>query len=215
MLVFNFTGIYEKEGLTDLGTLIDLRDLTGTGMYIDAGSESEIKERLFRGGYHKGHMLRFLDNGNYHYMTRVLASFIGEPFDLITFDHHTDDQLPAFFGFRSCGSWRYDIRQENKYLNRSMLIQRYEDFRSSYEASDLPLYISIDKDVLSADELNTNWDQGDMSVEELTDILRELFAARDILAVDVCGEDLEDRPYEANKAFNLSIVRLCNASFGE
>ena len=207
ILFCNFTGIYELEGITDRGVTIDLSDLPGTDMYIDEESEQEIKRRLEAAGA-SAFRLRFLDNGNYHYMTRILASSISGPFDLITFDHHTDDQPPAFEGARSCGSWRMDIAAENKNLRRSMLIRDPEGFERAYIPSDLPLYISIDKDILSPDVLITNWDQGDMTSEQLFELLRKLFDERQILALDICGEDLPGNPYEDNRSFNLHIINL-------
>lgn len=206
ILFHDFTGVYGREGLSGYGEFIDFRHLSGTGMYVDEEAERSIHERLAEKGGAKGYGLRFLDNGNYHYMTRILASFISEPFDLITFDHHTDDKPPAFPGLRSCGSWRLDIRNENSLLKGSMLIQDMEDFGSCYVPSDLPLYISLDKDILSEKVLRTNWDQGDMSEEELFSALRSLYDSRRVIALDVCGEDLPDAPCEANAAFNKKLI---------
>ena len=141
-------------------------------------------------------------------MTRILASYVQEPFDLITFDHHTDDQPPAFGGLKSCGSWRLDIRSENKMLKGSMLVQDRYGFERDYVPSDMPLYISLDKDILSEEVLKTNWDQGDMGGEELFDILTMLFDTRDVIALDVCGEELPDAPCGANKQFNEKLIGL-------
>lgn len=82
--------------------------------------------------------------------------------------------------------------------------------------SDIPLYISIDKDVLSAECSETNWSQGDMSVGELERLLSvflgsqgnernsdtrqndEIYAGdirhTRILGVDICGESQTDIP---------------------
>ncbi len=207
ILFFDFTGVYEAEGFSDTGEHIDLRCLSGTGMYIDDEAERRIRQKIEGIGSLEDHRLRFLDNGNYHYMTRILASYVSEPFELITFDNHTDDKPPAFEGIRSCGSWRLDILRENQYLKTSMLIQKREDFAKAYISSDLPLYISIDKDILSENVLKTNWDQGDMGAEELFAMLDELYSARRIIAVDVCGEDLPDAPCEANRIFNKKMIR--------
>ena len=212
---FDFTSVYEKQEMSEHGDVIDMKDLDGTRMYVDDAAEEEIRHRISAANAAElssvSCPLRFLDNGNYHYMTRILASLITEPFDLITFDHHTDDQPPAFEGAKSCGSWRLDITKENKYLRQSHLIQRYDDYDTIYTPSELPLYISIDKDILSTDVLHTNWDQGDMSREQLFDLLQRLEDTRKILAVDVCGEDLPDNPCEKNKSFNLKLIQL----FGE
>ncbi len=53
----------------------------------------------------------------------------------------------------------------------------------------LPLYLSIDKDVFSADEVRTNWDQGSLSTEGFFRVLRALCEGETpILGVDICGE---------------------------
>lgn len=208
VIFFDFTGIYDREGFADTGYHMDMRDLKGTGMYVDDEAERMIRERLESKGGPEGYRLRFLDNGNYHYMTRILASYIDEPFDLITFDNHSDDQPPAFGSLRSCGSWRLDIRTENPKLQSSFLIQKKEDFYEYYVPSDLPLYISLDKDILSESVLKTNWDQGDMREEELFGLIEILAGSRRILAFDVCGEDLADEPCEANRRFNERIIEI-------
>ncbi len=202
-LFLNFTGIYEAEGISDQGDILDLSFLSGTRMYIDEETERSIKELI---SPFTEYEVRFLDNGNYHYMSRIFASSTGCDFDLVTLDHHTDDQPPAFEGIRSCGSWRLDIRDENPHLKDSYLIQNIKDLDKVCIPSKRPLYISIDKDVLSEEVVNTNWDQGDMSEEELYIILDRLFDNRKILAVDVCGEDLISMPLKANKDFNERLL---------
>lgn len=54
------------------------------------------------------------------------------------------------------------------------------------ESTPDPLYLSIDKDVLAPDEVHTNWDQGVMRLDEMTDAIR-LFRNR-IAGSDVTGE---------------------------
>lgn len=51
-----------------------------------------------------------------------------------------------------------------------------------------PVFLSIDKDVLSADELETDWDQGSMEVKELAAFCRLLSESSHILGIDICGE---------------------------
>ncbi len=210
ILFCDFSGVYEKEGLGGYGDHIDLTELSGTGMYIDADAETAIHERLDRYPDLNAFSLRFLDNGNYHYMTRILASYIKEPFDLLTFDNHTDDKPPAFEGLKSCGSWRLDIALENKYLQGSILVQHSGDIGRAYEPSGLPLYISLDKDILSKAVLETNWDQGDMGEDEFFSVLKTLYETRRVIALDVCGEDLPDNPCESNADFNKRLIhKVC------
>ncbi|MDD5867469.1 MAG: hypothetical protein PUC75_07535, partial [Lachnospiraceae bacterium] len=58
-------------------------------------------------------------------------------------------------------------------------------------AYDLPVYISIDKDVLRVEDARCNWSQGNMSKEELLEMVSEIYRIRRVLGMDICGE--EDR----------------------
>ena len=69
-----------------------------------------------------------------------------------------------------------------------------------------PLYISIDKDVLSEDVLKTNWDQGNMSLEAFYEIFDQLITDNEIIGIDICGEDEPDRNAAANELFNRMII---------
>lgn len=52
----------------------------------------------------------------------------------------------------------------------------------------LPIYISVDKDVFSRDELITNWDQGNMKYADVEEVLRDCMQQYDVVGLDVCGE---------------------------
>lgn len=103
--------------------------------------------------------------------------------------------------------------------------------------TDLPLYISIDKDVLGTEDCETNWSQGDMSIDGLERLLgvflggqgeeRNSDACRNderyagdirhsrILGVDICGEIQTDIPVpeyleaeEKNEKANIELFRF-------
>lgn len=103
--------------------------------------------------------------------------------------------------------------------------------------TDLPLYISIDKDVLGTEYTETNWSQGDMSIDGLERLLsvflggqgeeKNTDACRNderydggirhsrILGVDVCGEvqtDISVSEYleaeEKNEKVNIELFRF-------
>ncbi len=59
--------------------------------------------------------------------------------------------------------------------------------RSKNGGSAIALYISIDKDVISSAEIETNWDQGSLSLAVLLKILEEICKSRKILGADICG----------------------------
>lgn len=51
----------------------------------------------------------------------------------------------------------------------------------------LPIYLSIDKDVLTPEDAATDWDQGTMRLSELLSLLDDLLDARRLLGADLCG----------------------------
>lgn len=77
----------------------------------------------------------------------------------------------------------------------------------------LPVYISVDKDVLSTHEVMTNWDQGEMSLETLLNMIREICTDRKVLGADICGllpassgEAESLKASEAGKITDLKII---------
>ena len=52
----------------------------------------------------------------------------------------------------------------------------------------IPVYISIDKDVLSNSYAVTNWNQGRMSLEMLENVLTLFLLNDNVMGVDICGE---------------------------
>jgi len=57
------------------------------------------------------------------------------------------------------------------------------------------IYVSIDKDALATTEVVTNWDQGSLTFVQLEQALRELFAHRQIIGIDICGERARDQEF--------------------
>ncbi|MCR5650516.1 MAG: hypothetical protein K6F86_04985 [Lachnospiraceae bacterium] len=208
-LICSFSGVYEGQRITAVSDIVDFSDMRGCSMYVDEEAEKIILDRL------SGHSftgLHFIDNGNYHYMTRLFLSFVRDEFDLCLFDHHTDDKPPAFGGLKSCGSWVYDIRNENAFLRDLVHIRKKGDETGLFPG-ERPVYISVDKDVLSADVLHTNWDQGDMTKEEFFEIFTGIIKTRPVLGIDICGEDEPDKSRVENDAFNMEIIDTLRRSF--
>lgn len=50
------------------------------------------------------------------------------------------------------------------------------------------IYITVDKDVLSASEAVTNWDQGRMSLDDILRLVRELGSRHRLIGADVIGD---------------------------
>ena len=75
------------------------------------------------------------------------------------------------------------IRHSRSFASMASLLDAFSD---AMAASVEPTYLTIDKDVLAADVVNTNWDQGVMRLEELTAAIR-LLRGR-LVGSDVTGD---------------------------
>ena len=215
----------------------ELSDLSGCNCYCDAEASDRIRKEIqaFTG---KG--LHFIDSGNYHYMTRLWLEKLQIPFRLLVFDNHTDMQPPAFGGLLSCGGWiavsleelpllqevilvgpdeeaytqvEPDLQQKVLFLSReklsTMTAEEKEGFFNNL-SEDLPLYVSVDKDVLCKGDASTTWSQGDMHLLELMSFLELVLERQNILGMDVCGECDMDSCSEdfLNDHANEAILRL-------
>ena len=215
----------------------ELSDLSGCNCYCDAEASDRIRKEIqaFTG---KG--LHFIGSGNYHYMTRLWLEKLQIPFRLLVFDNHTDMQPPAFGGLLSCGGWiaasleelpllqevilvgpdeeaytqvEPDLQQKVLFLSReklsTMTTEEKEGFFNNL-SEDLPLYVSVDKDVLCKGDASTTWSQGDMHLSELMSFLELVLERQNILGMDVCGECDMDSCSEdfLNDHANEAILRL-------
>lgn len=238
-LLMDFSGIYKDQQFWKgkEAAWVEAQDIPGTNCYCDAEAIDAIRGRI--APYSSGE-IHFIDSGNYHYMTRIWLEKIKEPFELLVFDNHTDMQPPAFGGLLSCGGWIYDslmelpllkkviligpdeeafsrvepeIREKVSFLSREKLREMEESEVQGFvkeQAGELPLYISIDKDVLCEEEADTNWSQGDMRLDTMIGCLETVLAEcavnfkktekpvsdekngeqlfPGVLGVDICGE---------------------------
>lgn len=210
--------------------ILDFTTLSGTTGFCDDAAADEIR-RCIADFPARG--IHFLDNGNFHYLTRFWCEKITEDFALVVYDHHVDLRKPVFPGLMSCGSWIRDVLLRNSHCRAVLIIgpERVQadiierelqslvaedqpprssaparlycfteddilDGRATRElphildALHLPVYISIDKDVLSRKVLRTNWDQGIMTEAEFRHELDRftMDPKIHILGVDICGE---------------------------
>ena len=205
LLVADFSGVYEAEGflpyLQELSLPVrhvEMGDIEGTVCYCDEAAEAEICRRLAPGA---DAGIRWIDSGDYHYVTKILAGFQREPFVLVLVDNHPDDQEPAFGGVLSCGSWVKALRESQPMLKavwtlgpdhrmRGAEVDREleGDIDDLLEALDgQRVYLSIDKDVLRREESRTDWSQGSYALETLAGWLRKLLTMN-VVAIDLCGE---------------------------
>ena len=205
ILVADFSGVYEAEDflrcLQEQGLPVrhvELGEIEGTVCYCDAAAEAEIRRRLAPVA---DAGIRWIDSGDYHYVTKILAEFQQEPFVLVLVDNHPDDQEPAFGGVLSCGSWVKALRESQPMLHavwtlgpdhriRGPKVDReleegIDDLLEALEGQ--RVYLSIDKDVLRREESRTDWSQGSYALETLAGWLRKLLKMN-VVAIDLCGE---------------------------
>ena len=181
-------------------------------MYCTPESEQELRNRL---QLFSASGIHFIDSGNYHYVTKLFLEKVLHPFSLVLFDYHDDMQIPMIHNLTSCGGWAREVLERNNLLYQLILIgpeqrtidmiskkiqgkllcisiQELEQERAKEKleqiSMEVPLYISIDKDVLNRYESRTNWNQGRMSVDTLEKILYRIFVLHEVIGVDICGE---------------------------
>lgn len=227
---------------------VDMKDISGTSCMCDEEARKVILGRISEDyGDDESSFARsihFIDNGNYHYISALYTSLVKEPFSLVVFDHHPD-MLAPMFDILSCGGWVLEVIKNNPFVrdihiigaDRKLIDELEEKDRERVKFYDLkdvffdstgislpktqnPVYLSIDKDVLRKDEIVTNWDQGELTADELFLFIRALFITekkcfdRDVIGVDICGECTPDQEncdiseaIRGNDEFNLKIIQ--------
>lgn len=202
MVMFNFSDAYRSQGflswlesrLGDSLQLCDFREVSGTSCYLDPSAREMLSVALPR----PLPRVRWMDSGDYHYMSHLLALEETEPFHLVLLDNHPDNQKPVFPGVLSCGSWVRDLSRENPLL-RSVLTIGPEGCAQHIpdgwirERQGERVYVSLDKDILDRDFARTDWTQGCFTLTQVKDMLRELVQGMDVAAVDICGELQESK----------------------
>ena len=228
LCLHNFTGVYEKQDFyKDYSyELFNDRALNGVRGYMDEEARKYLLEEIKVRS--KLTSIHLLDSGNYHHLSRVYLDLLKEPFNLVVYDNHTDMQFSAFGNILSCGSWIADAYETLQNLNKIIVVGA----KSSYieecafkkdkrvvftdSISDvcleslLPIYISIDKDVLSANEFISDWDQGNMSLAVLKKEMEFLIDRFRIIGTDICGEpdNSDDINISLSNNINKELVNI-------
>lgn len=214
IVIMDFSHVYEMETFYRKSHVLwlDCTDITGTDGYCDEDGVQAIRRKI---GSLSPEGLHFIDSGNYHYITEFWLEKIRQDFALAVFDHHSDMRRPLFGNILSCGSWILNTLEHNPYIRRVLLIglskeqeetipDRYRDRIRCISSEDLqekdtwnrisglhtklPVYISVDKDVLSEHVVDTTWDQGEMTLAQLKKLMHMLIRSEDVIGIDICGE---------------------------
>ncbi|MCH4036064.1 MAG: arginase family protein [Lachnospiraceae bacterium] len=208
--VLDFSGartLPERNGLER----IDVSQVPGTHLFCSDEAKAALQDILKTRGI-KG--IHFLDAGDFHYVSRLTTDLVEEPFRLVLIDHHTDMQESAVPCGLSCGNWALTALRENPNLKSCILIgppaeaaktipedvrgkvtllsQEVLDEKSAERAAcripvGLPFYLSIDKDALDPAYCVTDWDQGELTVNQICTFIRFLQRHGRILGIDICG----------------------------
>ncbi len=216
-VICSLSGVYRSVPTEEIegDSFIDLTGIGGTNGYCDAEAQQRIRTALQP---YPAREIHLIDNGNYHYMTRFWLEKLETPFYLAVFDHHTDMQPSALLPILSCGNWLADCLADPKLPIRKVWLigppeQAWEQvdpqlrgrvrfveeaaagtpalFPMPEEETGVPVYFSVDKDVLSPQETAVTWDQGTMRLETLIQWFRRLTENRKLLGADLCGEPEE------------------------
>ena len=206
-VLMDFSGVYDEEGFEPRDCVrLDYRSLSGTECWCDPGSEAQIRSSLSTYGPEGIH---WIDSGDYHYLSLFWMEKIREPFALLLLDHHSDSSAPAFGAdVLSCGSWVLRARQTLPLLREVAWVGG--PCAPAPLSEDLPVYLSIDKDVMCRCCARTNWDQGEMTLEQLELTVREMLGGRRLIGADVCGEQSFSKgggrfDMEVNRETNLEL----------
>ncbi len=122
----------------------------------------------------------------------------------------TENEIIALFGNISNDINKDSVLSDEKNLlfNEKVVQYIFDKICIQY-----PVYISIDKDVLSKEQYKTNWDQGILSTECLKRLLSLMAEHFRVLGMDICGEMdaamQEQYGYEWNEVngqFNIDLL---------
>lgn len=244
IVVMNFSNVYKEESFyKDADTeWIDCSGISGTDCFCDGEAAVEICRRIKNVSPHG---LHFIDSGNYHYVSRFFTDKIREKFTLVVFDHHPDMQPPLFDQILTCGDWVKSVLDTNPNVDRVVLVgtsdglianipaeysswlvcfpesklsdrQAWQEFYNMHLAH--PIYISVDKDVLSPADDTTNWDQGTTRLPQLKRLLVTLLRHNSLIGVDICGEcnysirGILDRNVQENDHVNTELLRIVSSA---
>ena len=199
VLIADLSGVYGEEGFPEAlqaagydVVRLDFRTQEGTECYCDPEAEAFLRGRFAP----RKERVRWIDGGDYHYLSKLFAEREKEPFTLVLLDHHPDDQAPALGEILSCGGWVRDLKRDCPALEGVIAvgpegaIQTVDQLRSALrDAAPARVYVSLDKDVMDPADARTNWSQGELRLPQVLEMLRTVFeSGAEVIGMDICGE---------------------------
>ena len=223
IVVMNFSGIYRKEQFCKEEICwIDVQDISGTNCYCDGGAFELLLHRIEKfpaggihfidsGNYH--YMSRIWLSRIKEPVTLVvfdnhtdmqipafggLLSCGGWISSALEEEENLKDVILIGPDEEAFSQVETNYREKVKFLSREKLREMKEAekkkfIRACINSDTIPLFLSIDKDILCPGEADTSWSQGDMKLEELISLLKTVLdcakaVGRQICNVDICGE---------------------------
>lgn len=198
--------------------------------YISAGDKFiyNAKDISQLNGLKRIPLIRFIDSGNYHYMSLFFMQKINVPFTLLLLDNHPDTKPAVFGGITSCGGWVREasesfptleriimagvdetLLEEESPLPDKAITTSLSELPSLLKSIKTPLYISLDKDIMSEEYARTDWSQGPYSLDEIITVLKAAFETNKIIGFDICGEKKENpttEDLEINESTNKELL---------
>lgn len=222
-IIMNFSRIYEQEKFykNEEITWIEVKDISGTNCYCDDDAIKQIQEKIRElpiegihfidsGNYHymsriwiekikEPFRLLVFDNHTDMQMPAfggilscggwIMAALEEIPLlkEVILIGPDEEAYLQVD-DVKKSGKVRFLSREELLNSDKDVIVHFFQEI-----PVDLPLYISVDKDVLNTGDACTTWSQGDMRLEELIEYLTivadlNMRMGQRIIGMDICGE---------------------------
>lgn len=245
--LFNLSGVFAEEGFNPASAdIFDFVNLEGTNCLCSEESASVIREKTLP--LPQMPFINWIDTGDYHHVTAISTSSVDEDFAVVHLDHHPDMEESPYpgSGILSCGGWLREAFTSNDRLCQVLAVGINPDLELEFldlmfdgvfaiteeELNnpgelkeglqmidpELPVYLSIDLDVLSPDEFKTDWDQGRMTASQLEFIMKDISSRHRILGIDICGgltrsKGAADADLELNLAFREKLTSIIDGLF--
>lgn len=208
-IALNFSGMFDSEGFSLFPWVrpVEMWDILGTNCFCDDDSQTEIARRLAGLPFDAVH---WIDAGDYHYVSKIRAGLIDRPFDIVMFDNHPDTHESDFSEMLNCGGWLYTALGTNPNLDHAIVAGidpdlesecvrcgdkvtvlpghvDDEEFFDAVSESNLPVFLTIDLDVMDKFYFHADWTQGEMDWNKMKTLLKGLLDRRAVIGIDICG----------------------------
>ena len=198
VLLLDFEGVYLfQPRLLERSKHLDLRHLRSVKYMCDETTLTLVGKLVERA------KVVFLGDSAYHHFSYIFLTLIDTPFELVVFDNHRDD-MKEVSKLLTCDGWIRAAKKLNN-LEAVHILRTKNDLPRCLEH---PIYLSIDKDVLSDRFLKLGWDQGAMKPEELLEAVEFLYKEFEIVGVDISGEPRDALEMTRSEEINLELLKI-------